>query len=80
MATFRPNVSPRRLTGAEESELLAAAERLRTAERDVEHLLRERDRLIADVVQAGARVTDVADVLSISRTAVYGAVERALAE
>lgn len=79
MATFR-HVSPRRLTGKEESELLAAAERLRTGERDVEHLLRERDRLIADVVQAGARVTDVADVLSISRTAVYDAVERALGE
>ena len=79
MATFR-GMSPRRLSGKEEAELLAAVERLNAAEGEVARLFRERDRLIADVVQAGARVTDVADVLSMSRNAVYAAVERALGE
>jgi DNA-binding NarL/FixJ family response regulator len=79
MATF-PRVSPRRLTGSEESELVAAADRLKAAERRAGELMRERDRLIADVVQAGARVKDVADVLNLTRNAVYAAVERALGE
>jgi hypothetical protein len=79
MATF-PRVSPRRLTGKEEGELLEVVERLKAAEAGVGQLMHERDRLIADVVQAGARVTDVADVLNLSRSAVYDAVERALGE
>jgi hypothetical protein len=73
-------MSPRRLTGAEESELTAAAVRLKDAETDVERLMRDRDRLIAELVQAGARITDIADVLGLTRSAVYGAVERALGE
>lgn len=79
MATFRP-VSPRRLSGKEETELLEAAARLKAAETEVGRMLAERDRLIADVVQAGARVTDVADVLNMSRNAVYAAVERGLSD
>jgi hypothetical protein len=79
VATFR-EVSPRRLSGSEEAELVAAADRLKAAERRVDELMRERDRLIADVVQAGARVTDVADVLKLTRNAVYAALERALGE
>lgn len=79
MSTFR-TVSPRRLTGKEEAELVEAAERVKTAETTVDEMLRGRDRLIADVVHAGARVTDVADVLGMSRSAVYDAVDRALSE
>lgn len=76
MTTFHP-VSPRRLTGAEEAELVAAAKRLQTAEDAVSPLMLARDRLIAEVVQAGARVSDVADVLNMSRNAVYDAIKRA---
>ncbi len=79
MRTYR-RVSPRRLTGKEEAELVHAAERLQTAETTVDEVMRARDRLIADVVQAGARVTDIADVLNMSRSAVYDAVDRALGE
>lgn len=79
MTTFR-DVSPRRLTGKEEAELVEAARRLEEAEAEVSRLMRERDRLILEVTQAGARITDVADVLNMSRNAVYGAVNRALAE
>ena len=79
MATLRP-VSPRRLTGQEEAELLEAARRLKAAEDEAGLLLTRRDRLIAELVQAGARVTDVADVLNMSRNAVYAAVERGLSD
>lgn len=79
MSTYRA-VSPRRLTGKEEAELVDAAKRLATTESRVAELLRDRDRLIAEIVQAGARVTDVADVLNMSRSAVYDAVDRALGE
>ncbi len=79
MATLR-SVSPRRLTGAEESELVAASDRLKAAEAEVGRLMRDRDRLISEIVHAGARITDVADVLGLTRSAVYGAVERALGD
>lgn len=80
MATFRTDVSPRRLTGKEEAELVEAARRLQGAEGEASRLLRDRDRLILEVVQAGARVTDVADVLNLTRKAVYDACDRALGE
>jgi DNA-binding NarL/FixJ family response regulator len=80
MATFRADVSPRRLTGKEEAELVEAAQRLANSEEETARLLRERDRLILEVVQAGARVTDIADVLHMTRSAIYAAVERALGE
>ena len=76
MTTSR-DVSPRRLTGKEEGELVAVAERLADADAHAAELLRERDRLILDVTQAGARVSDVANVLGISRNAVYDAITRA---
>jgi sugar-specific transcriptional regulator TrmB len=77
MTTFHA-VSPRRLTGREEAELVEGARRVASAEEELSRLTRAHDRLILDVVQAGARVTDVADVLNISRNAVYAAVKRAL--
>lgn len=79
MSTYRL-VSPRRLTGAEEAELVEAGQRLEAAEAAVGELLRDRDHLIADVVAAGARVTDIADVLHLTRNAIYAAVDRALGE
>jgi transcriptional regulator with GAF, ATPase, and Fis domain len=69
-------VSPRRLTGAEEAALVKAAKRLRGAESVASERMRERDRLIADLVETGARVADVADVLHITRNAVYDAIKR----
>ena len=76
MTVFRA-VTPRRLTGREEAEVIAAAERLAAAEREVERLIRERDRLILEIVEAGARVTDLANVLGVSRSAIYDSVTRA---
>ncbi len=79
MATYR-DVSPRRLTGKEESELVEAVRKLEAGEREAERLLAERDRLILEIAQAGARVTDIADVLGLTRSAVYNAMERALGD
>lgn len=72
-----PTVSPRRLTRADEAALLRAAKRLSGAESLVSERMRERDRLIAEMVQTGARVADVADVLNITRNAIYDAIKRA---
>lgn len=79
MATFQ-RMSPRRLTGKEESELLEVVEQLEKAEASVAELKQQRDHLITKIVQAGARVTDVASVINLSRSAVYDVVERVLGE
>ncbi|HTX32241.1 MAG TPA: hypothetical protein VMD09_12740 [Solirubrobacteraceae bacterium] len=68
---------PRRLTGKEEAELLEAAKRLAAAQAEEERLLADRDRLIADLLEDGVRMVDVADVLGLTRKAVYDARERA---
>lgn len=51
--------------------------RLGTAQAEAERMLAERDRLILDIVEAGARVSDVADVLGTTRTTVYAMMDRA---
>jgi transposase-like protein len=72
-------MSPRRLTGSEEAELVAATKRLEKASRETERLADERDRLILEMTDAGARFSDIAEVLGVSRTTVYAAAERARA-
>jgi hypothetical protein len=74
--SFR-EVPPQRLTGDEERELLEAAGRLAAAEGEVARLRAERDRLIAELLDSGARIVDVADVLGVTRKAVQDARERA---
>jgi len=78
MTGFRA-VSPRRLTGQEEAELVAVAQQLRESQARCAELARERDGLILDVSQAGARIADIAAVLGLSRNAVYDAITRAKA-
>jgi hypothetical protein len=38
------------------------------------------DGLVLEIVEAGARVSDVADVLGLTRTTVYAMMERARAQ
>jgi len=70
-------MSPRRLTGTEEAEIIEATRRLGAAQAEAERLSAERDALIAEIVQAGARVSDIAGVLGVTRTTIYAAVDRA---
>jgi hypothetical protein len=65
------------LTGAEESELLRAAKRLRDAQAEAQQALAARDQLIGELVESGARIVDISDVLSLTRKAVTDAVARA---
>ena len=70
--------TPRRLTGNEERELLDAAAALAAAEEDLAAKRRARDRLIAELLDSGARIVDVADVLSVTRKSITDARDRAL--
>jgi hypothetical protein len=70
-------VSPRRVTGAEERELLDAADAIRRAEAAVIDARAKRDQLIADLIDHQARIGDIAEVLSLTRKAVRDARDRA---
>ncbi|MGA2924565.1 MAG: hypothetical protein ABSG43_01025 [Solirubrobacteraceae bacterium] len=76
MQPFR-TVSPRRLTGREEAELEALDQRYQASTLLTAALHRERDQLILRTAQAGARITDIANVLGIDRQSVYNAIDRA---
>lgn len=67
----------RRVTGAEERELLKAAERLRRAEAAADEARAARDRLIADLLDSNARVSDLSEILGISDTGLRQARDRA---
>lgn len=67
----------RRVTGDEEAELRAASARVTTADADASAAHAERDQLVADIVRNGGRVADIAEILGMSRAAVYAAIERA---
>ena len=67
----------RRLTGAEEAELDAASRRIDRAQERLDQELAKREQLIADLVDHGARISDIADVLGVSRTTIYERLERA---
>lgn len=73
-------VSPkRRVTSAEEHELLAAADKLKTAEVEVVRARRDRDQLIAELLDANARAPDIAEILRLTLKAVHEAAARARA-
>lgn len=72
------NMSPRRLTGAEEMELLAAADQAKEAAAEARRLLAKRDHLIAELIDSGCRIVDIASVLDLSVKAIRDARERAL--
>jgi DNA-binding NarL/FixJ family response regulator len=67
----------RRVTAQEERELLKAAAKLKAVEDQIEQRRRERDQLIADLLDSGARVVDIAEILKITAKAVRDARERA---
>ena len=71
-------MSPRRLTGAEERELLRAAGDAKAAAGEAANALARRDRLIAELIDGGCRIVDIADVLGLSAKAVRDARERFL--
>ena len=64
------SVVSRRLTGSEEA-------KLRECSTSLDHARDRLEAAILEVLEAGARVTDVAAVLGISRNAVYAARDRA---
>lgn len=67
----------RRVTGAEEAELLAAARELDDAEATVIRARDARDRIIARLIDEKARPGDVAEILGLKSTrAVQDAAER----
>lgn len=72
---------PRPLTQSERARIERAQNRIAEAETAARDLVRrailERDEEIAAAVRAGASQTDVADVLGMSRQAIYNAVKRA---
>lgn len=72
-----PAVSPRRMTSADERELLRAARELQAAEERVEKARAARDQLILEMRDSGLRVTDIAETLEMDRNAIYLAIERA---
>ena len=76
MSTVPASVSPRRLTHAEEVELLRIAKRLRTAEEKVDELRAERDQLIAELADDKVRMVDMAEVLDVTPKAIWDARNR----
>lgn len=70
-------MSPRRVTAAEEHELLDAAHRVERARAELDAELAARDQLIAELIRANARVSDIAEILGLTRKAVRDARDRA---
>ena len=68
----------RRVTGDEERDLLAAAARVDRARAEWDSALATRDQLIAELIETGARLTDIADVLGLSTKAVRDARARVI--
>lgn len=71
MATVPASVSPRRLTHAEEIELLRITRRLKAAEEKVEELRAERDQLIAELADDRVRLVDMAEVLEVTPKTIW---------
>lgn len=68
----------RRVTGHEERDLLVAAARVDRARAAWDGALASRDQLIAELIETGARLTDIADVLGLSTKAVRDARARVI--
>ena len=71
-------MSPRRITHAEERELLAVAQRLEQAKSNVDAIMAERDQLIADLIHANGRISDISEILGLTHKAIRDARDRAL--
>jgi DNA-binding NarL/FixJ family response regulator len=75
-------VSPRPLTDAERARIERAHNRIAVAEQQARDRVRravaERDKAIAQAVRAGAKQTDIAEALGLSRQAIHDAVKRQL--
>jgi hypothetical protein len=71
------DVSPRRLTGKEEAELVKVVDRLKASQTETDRIRGERDRLILELVESNARIIDVADVVQMTRKATREAMDRA---
>jgi len=67
----------RRVTGNEEQEIRNAEARVTEAATRADEARAARDQLIADIANAGGRIADIASILSVSRAAIYAAIERA---
>ncbi len=68
---------PRRVTHAEELELLDHQAGLEKAEAEVDARRVARDQLILELVDDKCRVADIAEILNMDRSAVYLAIARA---
>jgi hypothetical protein len=71
------DVSPRRLTGKEEADLVRVVHRLKASQAETDQIRAERDRLILELVESNARIIDVADVVQMTRKAIREAMDRA---
>jgi transcriptional regulator len=73
-------ISPRPLTDAERRRIERAHQQIGVIERQarerVQQAMARRDKLITDAVNAGARKSDIARALGLTRQAVYDALER----
>lgn len=73
-------ISPRPLTDTERARIERAHHRISLAEQQARERVRravaERDKAIAQAVRAGARQTDIAKALGLSRQAIHDALKR----
>ena len=67
----------RRVTSAEERELLAVKGELAASEAEVDRIRARRDSLISDLLDSGARQVDIAEILGLTERAVADARQRA---
>ena len=73
-----PSVSPRRLTGKEETEVVRAMKKIEAAQARTDHLVADLERLVLELCEGDkVRVGDVASVLGRSRTTIHAMMERA---
>lgn len=72
-----PAVSPRRLTGAEEDQLVKATRRIESERGRLDRAITDREALVLEIQEAGARISDIADVLHMSRTTIHAMLARA---
>jgi len=70
-------MTPRRVRGSEEAELLAAVTDVARTRGDLEAALARRDRLIAELLHDQARPADICEITGLSPQAVYKAARRA---
>jgi AraC-like DNA-binding protein len=70
-------MSPRRLTGSEEAELVRAMHKVARAHERLGAAQLERDQLALSIRDRGARVIDIARVLGVSRNTLLTMFDRA---